>query len=457
MSDERNLDDEFMRSAKEAEQAERDRMANKGKGYTPKDYETIHWSGLVTGKPLIIRALGEKPDFHLVDGTKPGSPFDARVVNISKIINDKGKRIRVILPLRDMDENHIMWRLIDKVNEFEWVKEGDKNKRKFLHEGRDFFNIVNKNNLSEKSFGLESKGWKGSQFFVMNIIDRSLMDWHKENKHTRLLSKDVTHKVGKDGKERTYIVEGVPSYGFTNVLNTSILKFYGFWEKYDIGVERTGLTQPSFNIFNASKNPEKALDNSKFIVDGPLTEEEKSWTRYNLDKLFQVTSYTKLFNHLGKTIAMLDYELKTNFHDELKKLSEEEKARWAEEEKSTGVKTSEEPDHVEAEEEDETDVSAYTETSKATEPEEEVRQKKASVDDGVRDISGKVEMVLPPYWDKLSPVEQELIVGSLPPEEGSKAWRLTFKDNVGKTPKCPECSTKSPMSFKHCPGCGADF
>jgi hypothetical protein len=35
------------------------------------------------------------------------------------------------------------------------------------------------------------------------------------------------------------------------------------------------------------------------VVEGVLTEEERSWERYDFDKLFPVTSYSKIKNRLA--------------------------------------------------------------------------------------------------------------------------------------------------------------
>src|ERR1035437_1474695 len=106
---EEDLDAEFKAQAAAAEAEELARQANKGKGNF--EFEKVQYSGLERLKTRVFRFVGKHPDFGISDMSRPGDKYDARVVNISKIINDKGKRMRVILPLRRRDDQHIMWRI----------------------------------------------------------------------------------------------------------------------------------------------------------------------------------------------------------------------------------------------------------------------------------------------------------------------------------------------------------
>jgi len=60
----------------------------------------------------------------------------------------------------------------------------------------------------------------------------------------------------------------------------------------------------------------------------PMTDEEKSWAKVDIDKITQVTSYRKIKNRLGAFIKSVDGALGTSFTEKLEKLVEQEKAEW---------------------------------------------------------------------------------------------------------------------------------
>jgi uncharacterized protein YdaU (DUF1376 family) len=274
--------------------------------------------------------------------------------------------------------------------------------------------------------------------------------WHKENKHTVLLSKNVNISKKDDGKIVEYVDEGVPAFGFTLSLQSGIIKYYGFWENYDIGIERTGLQSPAFRVINATKNIEQvSKDLQPFVSSSPLTNEEKSWERYDLDKLFQVTSYTKLWNNLKLSIAKIDSELGTHYLDELKTLMEKE----VEERKARNAETD----------------TFDTEAMEA----EIAEEKKATTEEVVTRAKPVVNKTPLPFFDKLSKKEQESVVDvEMMNEEEKKAltlktpaeklkpgmfWKITYTPGIKRWGACPDCGAKSPEFFAACPVCGTTF
>ena len=173
---------------------------------------------------------------------KPGShskPTDAHEIFVSRILDDNGNRMKLKLPLHAEDpaHEHIMWRIINKVNEVLWVKDPvtGKSDKKYKYADRPWFEKVNKGGYAPTDQAYQySKGWKGQQVIIMNVIDRE-DNWCKENKHTKLLSKKIN--VSTDGTE--YPEDGVPSFGFCNELS-KIVTTYGSWERYDVQIRRTG-------------------------------------------------------------------------------------------------------------------------------------------------------------------------------------------------------------------------
>jgi len=442
-----DLDDIFKHLAEEVDAGERNRNSSKGGSFS-RTYEKIKYVGMTEKVPRIIRAMGENPDFNIRNQLNPKrGKYDARIIQTAEVLDDDGKRIKLVLPIQEHDENHILWRIINKVLEADWVKGKDeqgneKNILKYRHLAK-FPSMVGQvlySNLLEsnpaRKFGLLGRGWSGRQFFLMNVIDRQSLDWHRENKHTVLLSKGVNIKKLEDGTILEFADPGVPSYGFVPIITGSVMAFYGFWEKYDMGVERTGLQNPPYRIFNASKNPEMVLDKGlqKLINPNPgLSDEEKSWERYDLDKLFRITTATKILNHFKGFLTIVDANLGTHFINELTKLSEAEKAQW----------------DAEREEEAEITVDAPEETVVVEEKKPEP-VKEAEIVSERSEVDIKFQL---PGWSKLTGEEKAMIDSAS--KEGD-SWSLKYKDGVRVRSLCVDCETRIPTAFKFCPVCGAD-
>ena len=459
---EMDLDAEFEAMAEQAEHEEADRASRRGQGGNF-SYETIKWTGLEPKKEKIVRFLGKgMPCLGLIDGQKPKTPYDARVVRIAKIIDDKGKAMRLVLPIKKDDENFILWRIIDKVNEVEWVpdpsgakddKGRPKNVKEYINEKRfpDIFNIVNYSNLPEsdpkRKFGLFGKGWSGREVFIANIIDRSMMDWHRENKHTVLLSKNINVSKKPDGTTMEFVDEGVPAFGFTAVLN-SILLTYKYWGKYDIGIVRTGNTNPPYDIFNATRTPEKVKNAAirALISDQPTTDEEEGWERYDLDKLFGVTSYTKIWNRLHITIEGIDAKLGTHYADELKKLADAEAAERA-------AKKAEEDEAAEFEKQIDESTPAPAPAEEEEAPVRTPRKIEETPEDAPASTM-KPESL--PGWAGLKAEEKAAITEVVTVGTKTSPWVLKYA-GANKMGACPTCKTKSPDFFESCPACGERF
>lgn len=308
------------------------------------DYETVKWLGLSAGHTNIIRLVGNNPENRK-------TAFDAKQIYFCKARTDSGKVIQLKLPehASDIKDEHIMWRIINKVKEVNWVPDPTnpgKNKKVEKYANYPWFETVTKAGFSatdpKDEFNYKTtKGWGGQQVVIMNVIDRE-DSWCKDNKHTKLLSKKVGTSVGADGKVIEWPEVGVPSYGFLQKLRT-LTGQYGSWEKYDVAITKTNEMQNPYNIKNATAmtKPEvlaagvKEIPDNKiqFVSQEPtLTAEELSWDRYDLDKLYAATSYQKLLKSFGNTIKNIDADLRTTYYDELKALAEDEKVQWEAEE-----------------------------------------------------------------------------------------------------------------------------
>jgi hypothetical protein len=279
------------------------------------------------------------------------------------------------------------------------------------------------------------KGMEGKEYLLMNVISRADYKWHQENKHTTLLSKNVNIVKRDDGKINIFAEPGVPAYGFVQGLSAGILKPYGFWENYDIGLTRTGNTTPPMMMFNATKNPEMVYDKDiQALISSHvgLTEEEASWEQYDLDKLFHVTSATKFLTNFKDFLQIVDANLGSSFLKDITALSEAEKLKWAEEK-------------VEGESEEEDDE----EEEPVPTPVQSSAPVAATVIEGERPIVD-VKFQLP-GWSKLSDSDKSLIDSATKLEEG---WAIKYKEGTKARSLCIKCDTKIPASFTTCPACG---
>ena len=442
-------DNEFMNFADDFEKQEAARNANRGTGGFTREYEQLKWTGLEPNKMKIIRALGGIPNSPNADA------FTSRIVQVGWLRGDNGKQFRCVLPLREASPDHIMWRVISRVNEVTYINR----KRVYVNEAKhpDIFDLINYNGLAvddkKRKF---DKGWEGRQVIVMNVIDREQLDWHKENKHTMLLSRNVT--LSADGT-REFIDEGVPIYGFYDAIVKMLFKNYGNWEGYDIGITRLGTTQQPYRIINASafkagKIPELPKELIPFVsLDAGVTEEEAGWERYDLAKIYGPTSHTKLYNNLKVAFARIDATLGTKFTQELEFEVEKEKAERAARQAESGtvvegattssMNTGSAPSSV-------TSAPVASTPTAAPAP---ARTRAPVTTNTVILTADKIAALK--GWTLISDTQQKMI-NDVTLDKSGKVVDIKFDTDEGVL-ACPQCRVPAPESFTVCPSCGYDF
>jgi len=423
-------DDAFERYAAEQEAAARAAQSG-GSGFSGGNYEKVEWTGLESNKMKLIRAVGGPPDSK-VDNTT------ARTARITMIVGDDGKKFRCVLPERADDPDHILWRIIARVNAAEWV---DK-KKIFPVEQKhpEIFNIINHNGFTpdNKQF-IFDRGWTGRQVLIMNVIDREQMDWHREHKHTMLLSRNIG--VGQDGTR--FPEEGVPSWGFSSLL-ANLFKYYKSWEKYDIGILRTGLKESPYRIINATKYFEEvpaALQG--LVVSDPLSEEEASWERYDLSKLFKITYYTKIYNRLKLTIGRIDAALGTHYLKEMEAKVAEEKVEF--DAINAAAKAAEEAGAPATESAPEAPAAQPAPATRAA-PVRAAAPKQEGFD--VSKLKG---------WSALSDADRAQVAGVVIKDD--KVTEIQYKNLAEGSMllACPDCTILAPDTMTVCPNCGMSF
>lgn len=425
-----NTEDAFLKYAQSLEEAEKKR--NERPTFTPvqRDYESIEWTGLEPGKDKVIRILGNPPGFG------EAKPSDARVVIISRIVADDGKMIRVCRPSYEYFVNngeapeYFLDKVIRAAKGCRWIN----GKRVCLLQEKNpaLYDKVDKNGFDPSDFRYKiDKGWAGRAVFLANVIDRSQMDTHRSTKHSMLLSKKISYKGDKE-----YAEDGVPAYGFVDKIIPKVVA-YGPWEGYDLSVRKTGQMSNPYQVCVASRVPEEVQSDVRqyIVTQTELTEEEASWERYDLNKLYATTSYTKLWNRLRDTIRAIDKELDTHFYEELKELADKEKEKLKSEE-------------AEAKEEEISEVATVAEAAPFDinpAPKAPIKERRAPA----RDINWS----LLPHAGSLSDSQKAMIKSVTKQEDGSICVDYDTDETIYRC--INGCSIDGiPESFTICPVCG---
>lgn len=421
--------------------ADQEKSQNRG-SFTPREYEEIEYAAFSDNQNTkIVRLVGAPPQTLKGDS-------DAVEFHFAKCKADDGSRIQLRLPVRadDAAHDHIMWQIIDRVTKTEYK---DKEKH-FVYADYPWFEKVTKAGFTENDFNdyKWTKGWKGQKLIAINCIDRS-DSWCADNKHTKVLSKHVAIS-NKDGKEYKFYDNGVPSYGFITKLSTMIGQ-YGSWENYDLQIRKTGEMTNPFEIKNASAFKKAGLlselDQSltSSIVEGPLTEEELGYTRYNLKNLYRPTSYSKLLKAFGNTIKAIDADLRTNFYDSLKTYADKEK------------------EEMQALSESNNETAALTTTASVQESTAEVQRPIINRETNEQPAAGNLsqeKIAALKGWDSLKESEKQAITDVVLNADGSLK-EVIYDDAAGALVGCPTdeggCGFKSPKTFCSCPVCGVSF
>lgn len=430
-----NFDSMFEAYADAMEQESK--SSNRGT-FTPREYETIRFTGLETNKPKIIRAVGGPPDSKLDD-------FTARTVTISWIVGDDGKKFKVVRPSIMEDPNYILNKIISKVTA---VKYGQ-NREKYYPVKQaypDIYNKVDKNGLDDTDprYKME-KGWKGKEVLIMNVIDRAQMDWHREHKHTMILAKSIN--IGTNGAE--FPDEGISSYAIGAKIR-HLFKSYFSWQKYDIAITRTGNKDNPFILINATQCPmEVDASMRSFISQEPnLTAEEESWERYNLAKIYGYTSATKIYNRLKNTIKEIDVALKTHYLEDLQKQMEVEKAKWAEMYPQNTVEAPVEATPVTFVEMPVVENTNENPVQPTAQPATPVRARTATT---TKEYWGEL-----PYGNTL-PEEFKHKITSLVKDSTGKITDIKWDYPIDQLAGCPTCGCPAPLDVTVCPNCNLSF
>jgi hypothetical protein len=457
------LSDEAFRAWHAQVKAESEKK-NSGSFPTP-EYEDVKWVGCESGKNIFVRLLGGPPGLE----GYVRQPHDSLMLMVSDIKDDSGKKMHIKFPIKTGQQasDHIIHRLYDAGAAVEWIPNKATGKRdKVLKYGAKYpelIEAITKTGFKQDKDGISytyATGLKGQQVVVFNVIDRG-DSWCADNKHTKLLSKQVDVVAQDDGTVRYYPRTGVPSHGFVQRLGELIGK-YGNYEKYDIAIKKMGEKTNPYELKNASNYKDKGVleelqndtgDEVEIdkIISGPLTTAEIKYERYDITKLMQPTSYQKLLKRIPSVFKLTDACLGTHFYEELESLAKKEREAWdalneAKEETQAVAETKAIKEAV-------TEVQNET---PAVETESQVHNARKRIGPAITLSSEKIALLK--GWSKLSDREKAGIVDVV--EKDGKVVGVKYTPELSKEDflECTDCNVSAPESYTTaCPVCGVDF
>lgn len=451
MSDSKKAFEEALRRKEERqkEQEKKDNFSGSNIEYTE-----VNWLGLNEKGDTPIRIIGNPWEFRT-------SPTDVKMVYRSKIasdskdmtsycyinwkqktntINSGGKSYEI--DSGDLDKSWLLYRFYESVNEHTWAKDDeDKNVRVYTHHSHPVFKKVDLNKTIKDSQNPKMMKYPNkfypSKRILMNVLDPLNLDWHIENKKTKVLSSKISESKGQDGAVIYYPDHGVPFSIYESILNDLVANI-GSWD-YDIVINRDLNRNGVYAVRHFSDIVVNKAIKDKLSDKHPLLKEELEL--FDFDSLYPHSSYTKLKTHFGRRFQEWDGYKGTKFYEELCDLAEdEEKEREEKTESKTPVSV---PEKVE---------------SKTEETKTEVKEEKPSRQRKVKEENVSIETVFP----KLNDIDKEERIqfdkSFDKVENGKPVWKETDDDGKKVTlMPCDHCGTELPSTILQCPACGENL
>jgi hypothetical protein len=463
----------FQQAVEDHEKSKAAREEKKqGSGNFSRDIEEIAWMGL-NRDFRVFRMLGLPPKMRL-GGT------DALQVFFSKIVDDEGKAERHVVwkPKLNQDGSHyfgsgedridldpdwILLKLYKEITSFKWKKQSEEERaagnpgvKLFDHEESDAFKRV----MHNKKTG--SKNKYDNPFYpklraVFNVLDRHDMEWHRENNHTKLLTSRLSVIDTDQGGQIQFPEVGVPITCFEMIMENVVAPLakrgeMADWQNLDIVVKKLS-SNPWYEVRDATES--KIGDAAEIASTAPLTDEEMEWERYDLDKIYQPSTYQKLHKHFRGLFQSWDGYRGTNYYKQLEELVEKEKEEFKEKYgNDTTPENHEQPKG--------THTSVPSEEPKArrkSAPEEQAEKA-----EDTRSPVEKFKASDYPHLDKLTDadwkeIEKKLVdfKNGIPVWDRSSASEIVPCDTPGCKYHGTEVATELPDTVLHCPCCGVEY
>ena len=494
------VDDVFARAlAKKQEQKKEQEEAKNNQGWSG-EFEDVVTVGLVKDKEIVGRIVGSPVENRTL-------PTDAKLILQSQIVKpDRKSYTKITWPMIMKrgkwvpDPDWILTKLYDTVFKKRWVKFSEgilkdpdgklyppDHKTARLKDGMYVYDnartkIYEEMDANTKTGDLYPPKFDPSQRVVFNWIDRH-DTCCKDNKHTKILTakRNAYEKVSPEGvKTVTYFSDtGIPGG-----LYDKIFEYCSAVGTMDNDLVITKI-EKDYKVFDSTDLKFITPESAKLGVKTRISEEEKAYTLYDLDKLFAVSSYNKIKKFLSPLFKLCDAELNTNFMAELEelcKIETEQRKKEKEEEQvyyihpesdAYGITTREDlhelmesdPNVMEVTKEQYDKYVAEieglkkgTQSVEAEMPKEEPKRREVKTESvnttGIEELC-KVNF---PQWEKLNEDEKTFMVGFITKFEGTIPM---YKDNTPLGCSDESCffkdthvTTMVPIEVNTCPVCG---
>jgi len=424
----------FQEALKQREKRKK-REENKS-SFSDKEYEQLHWLGLNEKGYTAIRLYGNPWEFRT-------SPTDVKLVYRSKIVSQtkensyfyvnwkqttetkKGREIES----GELDKKWILFRFMQSVQAVEWIKvEGkEKKEKRFLNESSKVFKKVDTNKTPKDLSNPYANKFYPGKIVIANVLDPSDLDFHKENKHTKLIASKLDKVTTDDGNVLLFPKPGLPFTVYDEIISKLVNKV-GSWD-FDIVINRDAdasniYSVSHFSDFAVPKEIKEYCSDKEQLLDFEVE-------AYDLDSLYPTTSYSKLKYHLLPLFKEWDKEANTNFAEELEELAEEE-----------AIQKAKETPKPEAKQEKSEEPKKERNRTPKTESKDEV----------------SVESLFPKL-NSIDPEDKELFHKTFSHIENGKAvWKK--KDDEGEKVQlapCDHCGVEISTKLLECPACGGKF
>ena len=292
------------------------------------DYEETQTVGLVDKKEIVGRVLGAPLEMRNKE-TDPKLILQSKVVKEDKkgyaqinwkFIEKGGKYVP--------DPEWILTRFYNKVNEGKWEKYADGHTDERgkdgawtkYHSGTQISKLIEGNAKDGEKY---PKSFYPSKRVVLNWIDRH-DTWCQDNNHCKLLSakKSPFDILNDDGTKNTiYFTDtGIPLSVYS-----AIMEHCRAVHTLDIDlIIIKKAIEKKYEVWDVTDEKYISKSSVEIGTSDPLSDAERDYELYNLDKLYKVCSYRKMKKVMESRFALCDSELGTSFKDELLQLVKEE-------------------------------------------------------------------------------------------------------------------------------------
>jgi hypothetical protein len=342
--------DPFQLALQKRQQAEKEREDAKNNQQWG-DYEQTEAVGLVQGKEVVGRIIGNPIEIRK-------QSTDPKLILQSEVVKDDKKGYwKINWPIVEKngymnpDPDWIVTRFMKKVFDGKWTKyvESDIDGKKIVKREGKIINTETKSKFNEGEFRyynthteifkllkygnskegeLYPKNFEPSKRVVLNWLDR-MDSWCSDNKHYKLLcaAKNPYEFKKDDGTTSTiyFTSTGIPNSLYDMIIDHC--KATGTLD-IDLILIKDNKLQAKYKVWDITDTKYISEESTRIGKKGNLSDEEKSYVGYDLDKLYKVSSYHKIKKVLGSRFALCDAELGTSFVKELDALVEHEKAEW---------------------------------------------------------------------------------------------------------------------------------